>query len=102
MLGVLGVVALISVFVQVYFGPLFAVPVDVLGASRAGLISGFGNFCANLGSFAFVYALGAVKDATGSFQAGFLTLAGLCGVALTATVFSARSSGSGPRSERVQ
>ncbi|WP_433833538.1 MFS transporter [Actinoplanes sp. CA-015351] len=90
MIGVLAVVALISVFVQIYFGPLFAVPVDVLGVERAGLISGFGNFCANLGSFAFVYALGAVKDATGSFQAGFLTLAGLCVVALMATGLAAR------------
>lgn len=85
MVGVLAVVALVSVFVQVYFGPLFAVPLEVLGAERAGLISGFGNFCANLGSFAFVYALGAVKDATGSFRVGFLSLAALCLVALAAT-----------------
>ncbi|GGN33785.1 putative MFS family arabinose efflux permease [Actinoplanes campanulatus] len=85
MLGVLGVVALISMAIQVYFGPLFALPLQVLGSSGAGLISGFGNFCANLGSFAFVYALGAVKDATGSFRAGFLSLAALCVVALIAT-----------------
>ncbi|MEV0898275.1 MFS transporter [Actinoplanes sp. NPDC049802] len=85
MLGVLGVVALISVAIQVYFGPLFALPLQVLGARSAGLISGFGNFCANLGSFAFVYALGAVKDATGSFRSGFLSLAVLCLVALAAT-----------------
>jgi predicted MFS family arabinose efflux permease len=85
MLGVLGVVALISVAIQVYFGPLFALPLQVLGDRSAGLISGFGNFCANLGSFAFVYALGAVKDATGSFRAGFLSLAVLCVVALIAT-----------------
>ncbi|MEV6303312.1 MFS transporter [Actinoplanes sp. NPDC051861] len=83
--GVLLVVAVISVFVQVYFGPLFAVPLQVLGSERAGLISGFGNFCANLGSFAFVYALGATKDATGSFRIGFLSLAALCVVALFAT-----------------
>ncbi|MBW6438715.1 MFS transporter [Actinoplanes hulinensis] len=85
MLGLLGVVALISMAIQVYFGPLFALPLQVLGSSGAGLISGFGNFCANLGSFAFVYALGAVKDATGSFRAGFLSLAALCVVALIAT-----------------
>ncbi|GAA0443043.1 MFS transporter [Actinoplanes capillaceus] len=85
MLGVLGVVALISMAIQVYFGPLFALPLQVLGSGNAGLISGFGNFCANLGSFAFVYALGAVKDATGSFRAGFLSLAALCVVALIAT-----------------
>ncbi|MDI6101809.1 MFS transporter [Actinoplanes sp. NEAU-A12] len=85
MAGVLGAVALISMAIQVYFGPLFALPLQVLGDRNAGLISGFGNFCANLGSFAFVYALGAVKDATGSFRAGFLSLAALCVVALVAT-----------------
>jgi nitrate/nitrite transporter NarK len=88
--GVLAVVALISVFVQVYFGPLFAVPLEVLGAERAGLVSGFGNFCANLGSFVFVYALGAVKDATGSFRIGFLSLAALCVVAVVATWLARR------------
>ena len=91
MAGVLMVVAVISVFVQVYFGPLFAVPLQVLGAQRAGLISGFGNFCANLGSFVFVYALGAVKDTTGSFRLGFLSLAALCVLALAATWAAQRS-----------
>ena len=85
MLGVLGAVALISMAIQVYFGPLFALPLQVLGDRNAGLISGFGNFCANLGSFVFVYALGAVKDTTGSFGAGFVSLAALCVVALAAT-----------------
>jgi predicted MFS family arabinose efflux permease len=85
MLGVLGAVALISMAIQIYFGPLFALPLQVLGDRNAGLISGFGNFCANLGSFTFVYALGAVKDATGSFGAGFVSLAALCVVALIAT-----------------
>ncbi|MEU8657042.1 MFS transporter [Actinoplanes philippinensis] len=85
MLGVIAVVALMSLAIQVYFGPLFALPLQVLGDRNAGLISGFGNFCANLGSFAFVYALGAVKDATGSFRAGYLSLAALCLLALLAT-----------------
>ncbi|BCJ45884.1 nitrate transporter [Actinoplanes ianthinogenes] len=82
--AILVVVAMISVVVQVYFGPLFAVPIAVLGPERAGLLSGFGNFCANLGGFAFVYALGAVKDATGSFRTGFLSLSALCLIALVA------------------
>ncbi|MGC9665393.1 MFS transporter [Planosporangium sp. 12N6] len=82
----LSVVAVSSVFVQVYFGPLFALPIQRLGARTAGVTSGFGNFCANLGGFVFSYALGVVRDATGSFQAGFLTLGGLCVLALLATV----------------
>jgi ACS family D-galactonate transporter-like MFS transporter len=80
------VVALISVFIQVYFGPLFAVPIQYLGATNAGVLSGFGNFCANLGGFAFAYALGAVKDATGSFRIGFLSLSLLAGMSLVATL----------------
>ncbi|AEV83002.1 putative transporter [Actinoplanes sp. SE50] len=88
--AVLAVVGVISVVVQVYFGPLFALPIAVLGPERAGLLSGFGNFCANLGSFAFVYALGAVKDATGSFRAGFLSLAALCVLALVAAAVARR------------
>ncbi|WIM98517.1 MFS transporter [Actinoplanes oblitus] len=86
--AVLAVVAMISVVVQVYFGPLFALPIAVLGTERAGLLSGFGNFCANLGSFAFVYLLGAVKDATGSFRAGFLSLSALCVIALVAAAMA--------------
>ncbi|WP_285548562.1 MFS transporter [Actinoplanes regularis] len=86
--AVLVVIALISLVVQVYFGPLFALPIAVLGTRRAGLLSGFGNFCANLGGFAFVYALGAVKDTTGSFRAGFLSLSALCVVALVAAVLA--------------
>jgi ACS family D-galactonate transporter-like MFS transporter len=86
--AVLAVVALISVVVQVYFGPLFALPISVVGSERAGLLSGFGNFCANLGSFAFVYLLGAVKDVTGSFRVGFLSLSVLCVIALGAAALA--------------
>ncbi|GII22600.1 MFS transporter [Planosporangium mesophilum] len=80
------VVAVGSVFVQAYVGPLFAFPIQHLGARAAGITSGFGNFCANLGGFAFSCALGAVKDATGSFRVGFLTLGGMCALALLVTV----------------
>jgi nitrate/nitrite transporter NarK len=84
------VVAINSIFVQVYFGPLFAVPIQHFGTRAAGITSGFGNFCANLGGFTFAYTLGTVKDATGSFAVGFLTLAGMCLAALLATVSLAR------------
>lgn len=86
LLPLLAVVALTSIFIQIYFGPLFAVPISRLGSRVAGITSGFGNFCANLGGFASAYLLGALKDAVGSFQVGFLTLAGLCAVALVATL----------------
>ncbi|TMG94737.1 MAG: MFS transporter, partial [Betaproteobacteria bacterium] len=55
------VVAVNSIFVQFYFGPLFHVPVEVLGQRVAGMSAGFGNMFANLGSLTFAYALGVVK-----------------------------------------
>jgi sugar phosphate permease len=79
-------IAVNAVVIQVYFGPLFAIPIQYLGRSVAGAISGFGNFCANLGGFTAVWALGRVKDATGSFTVGFLMIAGVCVVGLGAVV----------------
>lgn len=84
--AVLAVIAINSIFIQVYFGPLFSIAIQHLGDANAGIVSGFGNFCANLGGFALVYLLGRVKDATGQFQAGLLTLALLCVFGLVATV----------------
>lgn len=68
------VIGLIAVFIQLYFGPLFAIPRSLFGPGLAGLSSGFGNFCANLGGFSSALALGLLKDATGEFTTGFLYL----------------------------
>jgi nitrate/nitrite transporter NarK len=84
--ALIAVVAVNAVVIQLYFGPLFAIPIQYLGRSVAGAISGFGNFCANLGGFAAVWALGGVKDATGSFTVGFLLLAGVCVVGIGAVL----------------
>jgi predicted MFS family arabinose efflux permease len=88
--ALLAIVALNGVFLQFYFGPLFAVPIEMLGPRTAGLTSGFSNFFANIGGFTFVYALGAVKDATGSFAGGFYALVGLCVVGLLCTIALSR------------
>lgn len=88
---VIAIVAFQAVFVQVYFGPLFEVPIRKLGARVAGVTSGFSNMCANLGGLTFAYTLGAVKDATGSFNAGFFSMAGMCVLALAATFLLSRS-----------
>jgi len=82
---VIAVITVQAVFIQLYFGPLFAVPIQVLGARTAGSVSGFSNMCANLGGLTFAYALGAVRDATGSFSAGIYALALLCVAGLLAT-----------------
>jgi DHA1 family inner membrane transport protein len=84
------VVAANAFFVQLYFGPLFALPVELLGPRTAGSASGFGNFFANLGGFTFTYTLGALKDATGSFAVGFYSLAVLCVIALLGTIVLSR------------
>jgi len=80
----LAVIAVYSVFLGFYFGPLFLVPVEVLGSRVAGTTIGFSNLFANLGGFLCVYLLGAVRDRTGSFAWGFLGVSGAClaGVAL--------------------
>jgi nitrate/nitrite transporter NarK len=74
-----------AVFVQFYFGPLFAVPVERYGASMMGTLSGFGNFFANLGGFTFAYLLGVLKDQTGFFESGFyaVSVASLLGLMFT-------------------
>jgi nitrate/nitrite transporter NarK len=77
-------------FSQLYFGPLFSVPIELFGLRNAGFISGFGNGFANLGAFTFIYALGAIKDATGSFDAGFDAIAGACLVGLLCSIALAR------------
>jgi ACS family D-galactonate transporter-like MFS transporter len=89
----LAVIAVHSIFVGFYFGPLFLVPFEVLGGRVAGTTIGFSNLFANIGGFACVYALGAIRDASGSFAWGFLGIAAACltGVALAAVLSRMRS-----------
>jgi ACS family D-galactonate transporter-like MFS transporter len=84
------VVAVQAVFLQGYFGPLFAVPIAVLGPRTAGSVSGFSNLFANLGGLTFAYTLGAIRDASGSFDRGFHALAALSVLGLLATVVLGR------------
>jgi sugar phosphate permease len=58
---VIFVIAVNSVFVQMYFGPLFSVPVEVLGERTGGTATGFSNLFANIGSFSFTWLLGMLK-----------------------------------------
>ncbi|MAE67027.1 MAG: MFS transporter [Phycisphaeraceae bacterium] len=64
-------------FMQCYFGPLFAAPIHILGSRVAGVASGFGNFFANVGAFLCGFLLGVLRDQTGSFASGFVLLAAL-------------------------
>jgi predicted MFS family arabinose efflux permease len=80
------VIGLHSIFLTIYFGPLFSVPVEVLGQRTAGLTTGIGNLFANLGALASAWALGLVKDATGSFASGFYAIAALCAAGVVLSV----------------
>jgi sugar phosphate permease len=84
------VVAINSIFVQFYFGPLFLVPMEVLGPRIAGTATGFSNLFANIGGVVTAYALGVVKDKTGSFTWGFVGISVICLVGVVLTVILAR------------
>jgi sugar phosphate permease len=88
--ALLAVIAVYSIFVGFYFGPLFLVPVEVLGNRVAGTAIGFSNLFANIGGFTCVYALGAVKDSAGSFAWGFVGISGACLAGVVLAVVLAR------------
>ncbi|MFH1140374.1 MAG: MFS transporter [Chloroflexota bacterium] len=79
-----------ALFQQFYFGPLFSAPVEILKLRNAGVATGFGNTFANIGALTFGYTIGALKDFSGGFSAGFYTLAGCCVVGLVLTALLAR------------
>lgn len=84
------VVAVNSIFLQFYFGPLFLVPVEVLGQRVAGTATGFSNLFANIGGVLTAYALGMVKDKSGSFTAGFIMIGAMCAIGVVLAVVLAR------------
>jgi predicted MFS family arabinose efflux permease len=79
------VIAVNSIFLQFYFGPLFLVPLEVLGPRIAGTATGFSNLFANIGGFLTAWTMGAMKDSSGSFTSGFAAISVICltGVALS-------------------
>jgi nitrate/nitrite transporter NarK len=87
------VIAVNSVFLQFYFGPLFSVPLEVLGSRVAGMSAGFSNMFANLGALTFAYALGVVKDAAGAFKWGFIATGAVCVVGVGLAFVLARMRG---------
>lgn len=84
------VIAVNSAFLQFYFGPLFFVPVEVLGQRTAGVATGFSNLFANVGGLLCAYALGVVKDEAGAFTWGFVGMSGLCMIGVVLSIILAR------------
>jgi len=87
-----------AIFLQMYFGPLFSIPVEIIGAPKAGISIGFSNLFANVGGFSAAYLLGALKDRTGVFKPGFFAICGACflGLALTWVLGRMRRKAIGP------
>jgi len=79
-----------AIFLQMYFGPLFSVPVEILGVSKAGISIGFSNLFANVGGFSAAYLLGALKDRFGAFKPGFFAICGACFLGLALTLILGR------------
>jgi sugar phosphate permease len=88
--ALLAAIAVYSIFQGFYFGPLFLVPVEVLGTRVAGTAIGFSNLFANIGGFVCVYSLGAIRDAAGSFAWGFRGLSVVCLAGVVLAVILAR------------
>lgn len=83
-------VVVISIFMPLYFGPLFLVPIEVLGQRNAGTTTGFTNLFANIGGLVSAYALGVVKDTHGSFNWGFIGIGILCAAGVVLSTLLAR------------
>jgi sugar phosphate permease len=88
--ALLAVIAVYSIFFGFYFGPLFLVPVEVLGSRVAGTTIGFSNLFANIGGFACVYALGTIRDRAGSFAWGFIGISAACVAGVMLSLLLAR------------
>lgn len=84
------VIAVNSIFLQFYFGPLFIVPMEILGSRVAGTATGVSNLFANIGGFLAAYALGVVKDKSGNFTWGFIGISMICLIGVALTVVLAR------------
>ncbi len=84
------VIAVASVFLQFYFGPLFYVPMEVLGQRTAGMTTGFSNLFANIGGLLTAYTLGIVRDNAGAFTWGFVGISALCIIGVALSVVLAR------------
>jgi hypothetical protein len=73
----IAVIAVNAIFLQMYFGPLFSIPISFLGPGKAGISTGFSNLFANLGGVAVTYLMGTIKDNTGAFRYGFYIITGM-------------------------
>lgn len=74
-----------AIFIQMYFGPLFTLAVEVLGQDKTGISNGVSNMFAIFGGLVTAYLMGVLRDATGAFEWGFYTICFLCAIGLILT-----------------
>ena len=74
------------------FGPFWAIPHSFLTSTAAAGAIAMINSIGNIGGFVGPYAMGYIRDATGSFNGGLLFLVG-CLLAAAALIISLRKSG---------
>ena len=87
-IGMAVLAALIGLFVQAYFGPLFTLPRLLVPDVSMAWTTSTSNTLANLGGFVSVGALGLVRESTGSLVTGLYVVSGAClaAAALTAVL----------------
>jgi sugar phosphate permease len=90
--------AISGFFRALVFAPGLMLMTAVFPAHRRA--TAIGNFFANAGAFTFIYALGALRDSTGTFDLGLYVLAGACGAGAACTVVLSRLRGGSPSTRR--
>lgn len=91
---IIAVIFINAIFLQAYFGPLFTLAVEILGAEKTGISNGVSNMFAIFGGLFSAYLMGFLRDVTGSFQWGFYSICVLSfiGLILTLVMEAARRS----------
>jgi sugar phosphate permease len=79
-----------AMFVQMYFGPLFTLAIEKLGPEKTGVSNGISNMFAIFGGLVTAYLMGALRDATSSFEWGFYSISILSAIGFILTFVVAR------------
>jgi predicted MFS family arabinose efflux permease len=83
---ILALMIIIGVAQVLIPAPIYALITDVTSPERLGLSFGIFNTCLNLGIVAGPVAVGAIRDATGSYQASYALMAGFAFLIILAMV----------------
>jgi predicted MFS family arabinose efflux permease len=83
---ILGLMIIIGIAQVLIPTPIFALIPEVTSPERLGLGFGIFNTCLNLGIVAGPVAVGAIRDATGSYQASYALMAGFAFLIILAIV----------------